>query len=535
MINEKLKIAIDSLMAYDKVTLKPFKDITAFDADISPWEVRSLSNEEESQSYADNNSILGHLGYLIPPDEDIIAEDNLIEYLNEIIDDLPSVNIANVAILLSRVDWIGRQDRDNEVLSNSGKKDAAKAVNILLEAYNLLPWPERYKTSRRDNYRVKDWELMFLYFDYLPDFHNPMLPMLNLMEQAGDTPDTVEMPRVMNKVALGFFYETWARYYRAKPFYRTEQTLIAALEDERLPPSLCTAYILGKATAFIDKLPKTIHWLMNHAWEDSGRTIMKYTYSGKLPEESKIILSKLIDSDMESRYGSNSQDHAETFKSFEWPYDYAALAGWVVDFETGDSKDFSDGAINEIASQWKVIREDLRVNIKHEILTSQGGRHRWFLDPVELNSQKAMVMITHALINCGENIWGKILRGLKKDIALARSLLITSTAQFYGLHIFEEWILILLYSILNAEKDSADRIWDLTNNITNSLLPYILKAESEPDIWDYEGRRPLLSKNLYLIIELVKKLPSNQYADKLKSEWEECASIPWPWMVEEVV
>ncbi len=222
-----------------------------------------------------------------------------------------------------------------------------------------------------------------------------------------------------------------------------------------------------------------------------------------------------------------------TFNRFEWPYDYAALAGWVVDFENEAFKDLSAGAIDEIANKWCIIRKNLRENIKDQVLTSGTGLHRWFLDPVDLNSQKAMIMITRALINCDENIWRKILRGLKNDIALARSLLITSTAQFYGLNIFEEWILILLYSILNIDDENSRRIKRLTDSISEDLLPYILKSESDPGIWDYGGRTPLISKNLYLIIELVKKLPSNQYADKLKSEWRECATTKWPWMVEE--
>ncbi len=534
MINNNLKRAIDSLMAYDKVTIKPFKDIADFEADIAPWEAK-IPSKEEDNNYVANNSILGNLGYLIPP-EDMTAEDTLIEYLKDIIDDISAVSLANMAILLSRISWAGGQDRDKEVFSIAGKEVAEESVNVLLEAYNRLPWPDRYKAGQRDNYRVKDWELMFRYFDYLPDFHDPMLPVLNLMGQAGVTPDIVKMPILMNKVALGFFYESWARYNQSTPFFRSEDTLIKAIEDDRLPPNLCTAYILNKARTYLDRLPKTIHWLLKKHWKDSGRMIMNYTYSDRrLPGETKSALSTLIDPDIESRFGVDSEGHKDTFNSFEWPYDYAALAGWVVDFENNTSKDLSAGAINEIASQWCAIREDLRANIKDQVFTSGGGRHRWFIDPLNQNAQKAMYMISNILINCDEPIWDEIIRGLKKDIALAKSLMITSTAQFHGLNIFEEWILILLYSILIDGNNNPERIGILTVSISESLLLYIMKAESDFGIWDYESRRPLLSKNLYLIIELVKKLSSNQYADKLKSEWKECSSTPWPWMVEEVV
>jgi len=522
-------------MEYHKVTIHPFSDIDDFKADLSSWKV-VFPSDEETHSYVDNNSILGHLGYLIPPEEDIIAEDKLIKYLKEIIDDIPAVGLANIAILLSLIDWAGGQDRDKEVISKARKEDAADAVKVLLEAYNLLPWPERYETSKRSNYRVKDWELMFRYFDYLPDFHNPMLPVLNLMDKAGVTPDIVEMSSLRNKVALGFLYESWARYRRTTPFYRTEDTLIKALNENRMQPSLCTAYILTTARAYLNKLPNTIHWLIDNAWGDSGRMIMNYTYSGRrLPGETKSVLSTLIDPDMESRFGVDSEGHKDTFNSFEWPYDYAALAGWVVDFENETFKDLSTGAINEIAKQWCAVREELRANIKDQVFTSGGGRNRWFIDPLDPISQKAMLMISNILVNCDEQIWDEIIRGLNKDIVLAKSLLITSTAQFHGLNIFEEWILILLYSILIDGDNSPDRIEILTTGISKSLLPYIMKAESDFGIWDYEGRRPLLSKNLHLIIELVKKLPSNQYADKLKSEWKECATTKWPWMVEEDV
>ena len=181
-MNENLINLVNELLISNVVFIAPIKDFSGFRNDLLPWKA-TLPVESDDRNFIDRNSILGHLGYLSPPEDDQASENEFILLINDRINENKYTleGLANISCFLSRISWTNGRERDGEVLSNYPKDKIVEIIKLLIDKYNVIEWSNRFKASKRDIYRVKDWERIFQHFDFLPDFHNPFIPLLNLM------------------------------------------------------------------------------------------------------------------------------------------------------------------------------------------------------------------------------------------------------------------------------------------------------------------------------------------------------------------
>ena len=311
--------------------------------------------------------------------------------------------------------------------------------------------------------------------------------------------------------------------------------MIKSLKDGNVPSGLITALLLETFQNYILTMGNTIRWLIRNDWEDSGISFMNQAYSHRSSlRDVQATLTEIVEVEMKTQIFPAAKYSQKRFTALDWPNDWESFAGWMMDTNFGVDIELSVELHNDISGQWNEIRRLRRKKIKDQIfLYSSGGMKKWFINPLENNAQMAIKMIAYALLNCNDQIWQDVLSTFKKDINHAKSLLFTSSGRFYGLELYEEWLIIIIATIAYEKEDSNNRAQIFVDKILEDLLPYIRSAEIDNFLWDYTDEKPIINRNQYLINQYLIQLPDNKNCMKLKEHWKNLATTVWPWMTED--
>ncbi len=385
---------------------------------------------------------------------------------------------------------------------------------------------------------VKEWLDLFLRFEYLEPFDNPIDVMRILISSS---PPNVKVLDVLSEmkpdprtavVNHGFSWSAISekdlvRYVKKNPDdLRFFAAVVLDQSEGRPENSLVTLIGTDAAKALV-----TTDWLR------TGRFLFRSAYAGarkKMNSEISKRIEEALDEFLLDELKHNTRSAESLIKTFDWPQDFIAFGGWIARERSGDS-DFGSAWVSDLSDAVVELFRSTISDIRQYVSDSKNRYSMWPQDPFELKTTMLFTYLNWSILIESEEQWKRVSKEFKNlCYELKNHYYASRRGSGLALQISNSILGILLSypKVDRVEGLQLDRMSVLLGSFADIIgLQWVRAMERDSMVWDFSARQPSFGDmDVLYIIKRLSDVPEMYvpFVSEFKNQIRLSATITWP-------
>ena len=536
------------ILNHDTVYIDILDKLEKDKVNLGAWQIKYITSAGSRQHLCALGKSFGYLDPKVEEKGHVLT--TLKDYMINNIKILTPIGYINAINFIDRLpfDPNDQDEIENNLWNKLGSRKQEEVLQKFVDALNQLTWFPH--SSINSNPRsLDDWEQLLIHIQHVEPFSNPIETFSNFIHIHNYKKDICLLLSSLKPIPRSLLVEMFGIIpYSINNSYKIVEFLNRGIEE----PEFWIAMLFMNAnnpSMKIDWITDDfIQWVLEKKWQSAGKHVFRRIFGinyrnmrDDLRIKMQTSVNRFISRNLSKKKGD--EKGLEILKSFDWPIDNEALAGWWKWTDEQSVKvSIEQWVVDEIANNFISRVKELKGDIGR-LMNNHSAIDKYLPTNIYMEqSQRAYSCMIWFILHSSSAILHEWEKELKRNVFIIRSLYYGSQSSIDLAKRLSELFIFLLVSIIHLRDDKL--IIEKSNQIQNMfkllgesiLYSYVRLTERRELIWNKEAFEPNLyiDRELYLINKCLidmKAIPVYRNVAKvLFKNWKGYSTTRWPWM-----